>query len=278
MRNGLVVAFFVLTTLLAAVTLWRARLKFKRVHETGAASAYLAMMLIFCKSAGSLVFGVWGSAVICLIKPKTQVRLSTLLVAVALLYPLLRITHQFPDHLLVDVASQSDVERADSLKFRFDQEEILLDRTLERLFFGWGRYGRNRVYEENDGKDISVTDGHWIITISQFGLIGFLFEFGLLALPVFRAASALRLVATSRERTIFAGLIFIIALTVIEQLPNDSISPWSWLVMGSVLGRAEAIHSRRMRFAGSVFGLPRSRMASEALAKEGCQSALRLSS
>ena len=87
---------------------------------------------------------------------------------IALLYPLLRAEGLFPDKLLVGIAEQVNVERAGSLLTRFEQEQQLLDRSSERPIFGWGRFGRSRVYDEY-GKDISLTDGLWIITLGSSG-------------------------------------------------------------------------------------------------------------
>ena len=42
------------------------------------------------------------------------------------------------------------------------------------------------------GRDISITDGHWIITMGQFGIVGFIAEFGLLGFSVLRAAGSLK--------------------------------------------------------------------------------------
>jgi hypothetical protein len=117
--------------------------------------------------------------------------------------------------------------------------------------FGWGRYGRNRVYEEGSGKDSSVTDGLWILTLGQFGFVGFIAQFGLLTIPVFRAAKALRKIGSVREKILLAALALIVAITAIEQLPNASISAWSWLLVGALLGRVEKIDSVRVRRSNS---------------------------
>ena len=134
-------------------------------------------------------------------------------------------------------------ERAQSLKFRFDQEQQLLDHAWERFSFGWGRFGRNRVYDEESGRDLSVTDGRWIITMGQFGFFGFLAEFGLLALPVFRAASSLRYADTLHEQVFLAALALMLAINVVDLLPNASLSPFTWLIAGTLLGRTEALRA-----------------------------------
>jgi hypothetical protein len=165
------------------------------------------------------------------------------LVTIALAYPLLRTADLFPTDTLVNMASAVNDERGASLKTRFGQEDQLLARASERLMFGWGRYGRNRIYSENYGGDVSLTDGLWVITMGQFGLVGFLAMFGLLSLPVFRAARALRYSTSEPENVFLASLALIVALTVVEQIPNASISPWSWLLAGALLARTETLRS-----------------------------------
>ncbi len=93
--------------------------------------------------------------------------------------------------------------------------------------------------------DASVTDGRWIIVMGQFGLLGFLAEFGLLALPVFRAAAILRLLPSLREAVFVSAFALIVAINIVELLPNSTLSPWSWLLAGALLGRSESEVARK---------------------------------
>ena len=80
-------------------------------------------------------------------------------------------------------------------------------------------------------------------SVGQFGLFGFVAEFGLLALPVFRAASVLRLTVSASDRIILAALALILAVNIIDLLPNAFLTPWTWLLAGALLGRVEALHA-----------------------------------
>ncbi len=251
MNNGLTVAFFMSTSVLAAVVLWRVNSRFNKL-PAGGVLAYLGAVLILCKSFGSLVYGIVFGFLVRWTKPITQVRVAVLLVGIAIFYPLLRMADYFPTDQLVSVSATFNSERANSLKFRFDQEQLLLARASERFFFGWGRYGRNRVYDDESGRDNSTTDGLWILTLGSFGFVGFLAQFGLLTLPVFRVGAAIKRVKSERERIILAGFTVIVALTAIEQLPNASITPWSWLMAGALLGRVESVRSRPLRSRDSI--------------------------
>ena len=83
-----------------------------------------------------------------------------------------------------------------------------------RPWFGWGRFGRGRVFDDA-GSDISVSDGYWVITLGTFGLVGFIAVFGLLGLAVFRAAAALRFATTLQEAGYLAALALIVAINMI---------------------------------------------------------------
>ena len=177
-----------------------------------------------------------------LTRPRLQLRIAMILATFAVVYPSLRAADLVPTNYIVDAATFISEERAGSLEFRFDHEQQLLDRASQRILFGWGRCGRSRLFDEY-GNDVSVTDGRWIITLGQFGLLGFLAEFGLLALTVFRAASALRFAESERDGIFLGALALIIAVTMIDLLPNASLSPWTWLLAGALLGRTETLRS-----------------------------------
>jgi hypothetical protein len=238
MGHGLIASFFAMTTVVAAAALWRMRMRIFQI-SAGIVTPYLGIVLVLCKSGAALVYGIILVPTVRWAKPSLQSRLALLLATLALLYPVLRMTEIFPTEVVSEFAATFSDERANSLKFRFDQEEELLKRAAERPFFGWGRFGRNRVFKEDwrgIGVDTSVTDGRWIITFGQFGLFGFLSEFGLLALSVFRAARALKAMTSFKESIILGAVALIIAVNMIELLPNSTLEPWTWLIAGSLLG------------------------------------------
>jgi hypothetical protein len=169
-------------------------------------------------------------------------RAACVLVIIALAYPLLRVADLIPTTSILEIAGAVDTDRADSLRSRFFEEHLLLDHTWERPWFGWGRFGRGRVYDF-DGTDISTTDGWWINVLADSGLFGFFSNFGLLALAVFRAATALKFAPTIREKEYLAAITLILAVNIFDLLPNSPISPWTWLLVGSLLGRAEALRA-----------------------------------
>jgi hypothetical protein len=61
--------------------------------------------------------------------------------------------------------------RADSFLVRVENENLLVQKALERPWFGWAGWGRSRVYDEY-GNDISITDGFWVIALGTNGWFG----------------------------------------------------------------------------------------------------------
>jgi hypothetical protein len=243
LRHGLFVAFFAMTTTVAAAALWRTHLQIGRWAPSGGISAYLSLVLFLCKTASALTYAVVLVPLVRWASPRLQLSVASILVIIALAYPTLRATDLFPTTSLVEAATAISADRAGSLKVRFDNEDQLLDHAWQRPWFGWGRFGRNRIYTGWEGADSSITDGAWIVTLGIFGLVGFVAEFGLLALAVFRATMALKFVLTPREGGYLAALALIVAINIVDLLPNSSISPWTWLLVGALLGRAEALYA-----------------------------------
>lgn len=233
--HGLGVAYFVMTALVSAAILQKIRISIISISSRTIV-IFFGIMQLLCKSFGSIIYAVIILLLVYLTKPVYQVKIARFLVILTISYPLLHMADWVPTHDMVELAGVVSEERATSLNFRFENEERLLNKAMQRPFFGWGSWGRNRVYDLVSGKDISVTDGRWIIILGNFGLMGFLAEFGLLALPVFTCARNIRKVNSQREQIMLAGLILLLTINMVDLLPNSTLNPFTWLLAGSLLG------------------------------------------
>jgi hypothetical protein len=240
MGHGLLVAFFAAIAFISATLLWQLKIKIRQ-FSAAHVSGYFLVVLVLCKSMASLVYGFAAFLLIKFSKIKTQLRIAAILALLALLYPTMCIMNVFPHQMLLENVQSIDAERAQSMKFRFDNEHDLLEHGREKFFFGWGSWGRNRLYDEYTGKDISTTDGHWIVTFGQFGWLGFIAEFGLLTVPVFRAISAAKYAQSRQEQILLAAHTLLAGIIIIDQIPNGFLAPWLWLIISALLGRAEEI-------------------------------------
>lgn len=229
--HGLIVALFTCLALIAAFYLAQ-----QRAQVFGVSAwlwvAYLAGMLILCRSLGPLMLGLAAVGVMSILR-RGGVQLICALMAVTLLaYPMLRGADIVPVQTLADQIGAANEERAASFQTRIDNEDSLLARANQRPLFGWGGYDRNRIFDQNSGEDLSITDGTWIIVIGNNGWIGYISVFGLLCLPMVAAwRRRVRLNAAS------AALSLILAVNLVDLLPNSSLSPMTWVLAGSLMAR-----------------------------------------
>ncbi|MHC4067080.1 MAG: O-antigen ligase domain-containing protein, partial [Planctomycetota bacterium] len=133
--------------------------------------ALLVLITIGCKNLAALTLLVLGVAALFAIRRCRTLMPAYLLILAGPLYMASRGIAGWTATPLVNAASAIHERRAESLQFRLTNEDLLMEKALARPVFGWGRWGRARVYGE-DGKDISATDGLWVIALGRTGLVG----------------------------------------------------------------------------------------------------------
>jgi hypothetical protein len=238
--GGLPLAFLFSTFLLAAFALLKNKVRVIQFSPF-AVVCYMGVVLLLCKTWSALAYAFIGIALMHKTPPKTQIRVASAMALFAFLFPLLRTMNLFPTHALVDFVSEFSGQRAQSLGFRFSNEDILLNRAMERPFFGWGGWGRNRIFNEDFGEDISVTDGRWVILLGVNGLFGFATYFGLLIIPIIYSAKVIDRIDEYRNKIYIGAQTLILAFCVIDLLPNSNMGPIHLLLAGSLLGQAEHV-------------------------------------
>lgn len=246
--HGLWVAFFALMCLLSAVIVLRQaapEMRPKALLVVG----YLFAMLIVCKSAGPMVYALGAVPLIMVVNARIQCAVAAALACVVILYPLLRGAHIVPLDYILQLADGLSADRAASLRFRFENEELLLTRALEQPLFGWGGYGRNFLHNSITGQTANIADGAWIIVLGIYGWTGYLAEFGLTALPLFLLGREVFLQKNAAFSPYVAGLAVILAANMVDLLPNATHIPFTWLMSGALLGEVERMAQLRKSLA-----------------------------
>jgi hypothetical protein len=185
MQHGLMVGLWMMTAALIAVWLWQTgTLKKFMGRNIKTLAIILTIAFFLCRSTGA--YSLFGMALLVLFSAKwfrTSLPLL-LIIGYIVFYLYIAASGQFSSKDVIGFINQVfGEERAASLKFRFDNEEILGEKARQRFMFGWGDSGGNRVYNEY-GQDISVTDSLWIIAFGVNGAVGLVSLFSSLLLPV----------------------------------------------------------------------------------------------
>jgi hypothetical protein len=232
-QHGLMVALFFAVTVVAAFALWRTRTLSTPRAGALMAGVWLLGVLVLCKTLGALISTLLLLPVVLLAPKRMQMILAAAVAMTVLLYPMLRGADLIPVDRMTGFAASINEERAQSFQFRLDNEDILLDRANLKPFAGWGSWGRNRVHDAESGSDISVTDGAWIIVIGVYGWIGYVAQFGFLTIPTLLLALRQRAFELTFATT---GLCLVLAVNLIDLIPNTGLTPLTWLIAGAVLG------------------------------------------
>jgi hypothetical protein len=245
MPHGLWVALFMVMTTIAALHFAHQSAPSDRLRLV-LITLWLFLVTLLCKSLGPLLILLTLSAAIFLLGRKMQLRLATFMALVTISYPALRGAGLVPTGDLVAFLLDRKPERAQSLWFRFDNEDMLLARAAERPIFGWGGWGRNQIFDPETGRMLSVTDGQWIITIGTHGWLGYIALFGLLCLPLLALWWRYRAVPAHTIPAQVTVLAIMLGAMLIDLLPNATMVPLTWLVAGALLGHAELVRHRAL--------------------------------
>ena len=242
--HGLWVAFFAFMALAAAVTLFR-HVGPEARPKALVVMLYLAAMLVLCRSAGPLVYALGMVPLILLVPVRLQLMIAAVLAVLVVTYPVLRGAHLVPIDQILAFADTLSPDRAYSLRFRIENEEILLARAQERPWFGWGGYGRAFTHDPISGRQLNIADGAWVILMGTYGWVGYVAEFGLFALPlVLLGREALRRPKAALSPWVGA-VALILGANMIDLLPNATQIPFTWLMAGALLGEAERLARAR---------------------------------
>ncbi|QEW06257.1 hypothetical protein [Nitrincola iocasae] len=256
MGHGLLVALFVSVAFIVSLILFKIKIKIiNSISLNFFVCAFLFVVLVLSKSYAALLFGVFGFFMVRFFNVKYIYIATFSLLFLYFSYPILSATKLFPHDEMVELAVTVDPARAQSLGFRFYHEGKLLEHANKKAMFGWGSWGRNRVYDPETFEDVSVTDGRWIIMLGTKGWLGFLSELYFIFLCVYMSYVAGKKLSIRNynyesiksQRFMLASHALIVSLVLIDQIPNSSMNYFYWFVAGTLFGRSFDIISSNFK-------------------------------
>ncbi len=230
LQHGIWVGFLVLMGVMAATALWRITGKKTWLF----AALWIYVILVLSENLAAFAIATMLLAMFFVLGARLK-RWFVLVVAIfVLFFPALRQGQLVPTQTIVSLARAVDEERAGSLAYRLRNEDALLERAWQKPLTGWGGWGRGQVYDA-EGRDITVSEGRWIQTLSRFGWLGYIALFGLLTTPLLVLALGRRLGPIPTETITLA---LIASGNLIYMIPNSTMTPVGLLVFGAVAGYA----------------------------------------
>lgn len=229
--HGLTVAILMVIVCAMTATLAKMRLSIAKIPAT-LILLYMIVVLLLCKSVGAWIIGAIAIAFILLLPASTKQKTAFVVALLIACYPLFSLFGWFPFEELLEAASVFGEDRVQSLAFRFNHEGALLNHALEKMWLGWGGWSRNRLAD-------SVTDGYWIILLGTAGMLGYLGVTGLLLSSIYRAGQTIHSSKDQQERRLLSSLSLLIALIMLDQIPNGSLTSVVWFFCGAMIYRVK---------------------------------------
>jgi hypothetical protein len=241
LEHGLWLGMFFLIAFIAAVTLWKnAQSRSTDKRKWLFAACWIFLTLVLSKNFGALILAMCALVILIGFQRRMQLLIMLVVALFVLSYPALRGGDIVPTVTLVELAETVDADRAASLNFRFFHEDRLLERANQKPWSGWGSWGRNRVFDPVTGHDISVTDGRWLQVLGRYGWSGYVLQFGVLSLPLILLWSICRKNWDSVD-FLTVGIAMMLVVSLIDLIPNNTISPVTWLIAGALVARLGAL-------------------------------------
>ncbi len=242
MAHGLAVAMLVLTSVIATITLAKAKVKYVKLPRMVPPLIQISILATI-KSMGAFIYGCVAIPFAWFLKPKTQIRIAVFLACIAGFYPLLRATGLFPREQLVEWAASIEQDRARSLEFRFSNEDDLINKMLDRPLFGWGGFSRGHVFDPGQRRGHLGRGRRRGLGAQPQRDHRLHRHLRLAALPGDRRARRVGKLSP-QDQPLLAGVALISTFYTLDLLPNGFFNQIPFFLAGALMGLSQGMSSQ----------------------------------
>ena len=261
MSHGLATSLFVLSSVVTAAVLARFH---QRIWKLSGNQAmwFLIIVVIMCRSTGTWFYMAFAFPMVRWASPRAMHRLAMVIAVLVCVYPWLRATQVFPVEWILEQAGKLSADRQQSLQFRFDNEDVLIARAMQKAWFGWSSsYGRNMLYDQY-GKLATTTDGGWIIALGSGGLVGLTTYLCIPVVSIFLTAKRAKRIRDPRHRVMIGALNLYLAIMWLDILPNGTFTLLPFFLGGALCSMSKTLGQLRVEPAGVTDKPPKQRLVS----------------
>lgn len=176
LSHGLAVSAWMMVATLLSIWLWKTKTvsNLFRIPMPWVVGILLVTFLLL-KSTGAYFLLLIGVSLLFVSRQlKTILPVFLLVISICVyLYISAGTENYIADQLVTNLSNFLPSERIQSLEFRFNNEELLVDHARERIMFGWAGWGRSLVATGPNYWDrLAVPDSLWINAFGKYGTIG----------------------------------------------------------------------------------------------------------
>jgi hypothetical protein len=240
MQHGLAVAAFMMAATFIALWLWQTK-AIKQLWNIPSSWLFgiLFVTFVLTRSTGALTIFLIGVVFLFVGKQfRTALPIFILIIGMGVyLYLNAETETYFTDQLITYLSKIFPAERVQSLQFRFNNEELLVDHARDRIIFGWGGWDRSRVIMPDTGR-LAIQDSLWVLAFGMTGTVGLVSLFTSMLLPVW-ALFWSRYPArtwTNPQVAPVVALAVMVVLYMLDCIMNAMINPLYILAAGGIAG------------------------------------------
>ena len=243
MQHGLEVGMWMMAASLIGIWLWKTNCV-KQVYGISMSWVILALVVTFLavKSFGAYLLLLLGITILFIAwQFNTSITILLLMLSITFYLGQNAMTQEHIAEIVVSPLERVfPEERISSLQFRINNEILLKDKAQQKMIFGWGGWGRNRVYDYNwkgELVDVSVTDSLWILAFGVNGLVGLISLFSTFIFSIVGFITEYPSYTWSRKEVApVAALAVVLILYLLDCLLNYMINPIFILACGGISG------------------------------------------
>ncbi|TWT44055.1 hypothetical protein RAS1_04610 [Phycisphaerae bacterium RAS1] len=236
MGNALACGMFLSAACLSGIWLYSAAgLRRLGQYSTKPLVILLVITALLCKNLGALLILLMGAGVYLGWRNGFKSAALYAMIALPPAYMLIRASGSWAAEPLVTAVAQFHQRRAESLQTRLINEDMLAAKALQRPWFGWGGWGRNRIVNEQ-GQDITLIDGIWVNALGINGVIGLAaLTLALLGPPLLFVRRYPAAAWGDPDITVGALLATLVVMSMVDNLFNGFPNPAFLLAAGGLV-------------------------------------------
>ena len=244
MQHGLSVGMWMMAATLIGIWFWKTGV-IKEIYGIHIRWLVGILLVTFILTKSTGAYGLLLMGVIFLFMAwQFRTSIAFLLLICAMVFYLqqnVAANSHLTEQIVTTLSTVAPEERIQSLEYRFFNEEMLKEKAKEKAIFGWGGWGRNRVFNyDSDGflVDASTTDSLWIITFGKNGIVGLISIFASIFIPAISFALLCFPAQTWSNYKVApaAAIAIIIVLYAFDCLLNNQFNPVFILATGGIAG------------------------------------------
>jgi len=240
MQHGLMVSFWMAINVMQSFWIWKSK-AYRSIKGVSIVIIFLLLLgtTLLTRSANAYVFSIIGIICWYIFNKAKNPKVFILVFLSIPLYMSTRVLNILSiDAISTNLSKIFDENRMQSLVFRLNQEDLFSVKAIQRLFFGWGGWGRGKPVDPITGEQLAIVDSLWIILFSSNGIVGLISLFSAMLIGPWMLIKN-KIFYNNKRPIEYIILSLVVVFFMIDSLLNSMVNPVYILCAGALVSYYE---------------------------------------